>query len=79
MPTVFREDGYRLYFYSHDPNEPPHVHVDKSGRSAKLWLEPVALARNFGFDARELATVFGIVRANRERLARAWHDHFDQA
>jgi hypothetical protein len=29
MPTIFRLDGYRFYFYSHEPNEPPHVHVDK--------------------------------------------------
>ncbi|CAN5423976.1 hypothetical protein BH10PSE12_BH10PSE12_29090 [soil metagenome] len=25
MPTIFRLDGYRFYFYSHEPNEPPHV------------------------------------------------------
>ena len=23
MPTIFRLDGYRFYFYSHEPNEPP--------------------------------------------------------
>jgi hypothetical protein len=35
MPTIFRLDGYRFYFYSHEPNEPPHVHVDKGGPSMK--------------------------------------------
>ena len=40
MPTVLREEGYRFYFYSHEPNEPPHVHVDKGGSTAKFWLEP---------------------------------------
>jgi hypothetical protein len=29
MPTVLRLDGYRFYFYSHEPNEPPPVHIDK--------------------------------------------------
>jgi hypothetical protein len=38
MPTVLRISGYRLYFYSHEPNEPPHIHIDKGGSSAKLWL-----------------------------------------
>ncbi|HLY55161.1 MAG TPA: DUF4160 domain-containing protein [Stellaceae bacterium] len=49
MPTVLRIDGYRFYFYSHEPNEPPHVHVDRGGQSAKFWLHDATLARNFGF------------------------------
>ena len=53
MPTGLRQDGYRFYFYSHEPNEPPHVHVDKGGASAKVWLENVALARNMGYKPRE--------------------------
>jgi hypothetical protein len=40
---------YRLYFYSHEGNEPPHIHVDRDDWSAKFWLEPVALAVNLGF------------------------------
>ena len=36
MPTVLKHAGYRFYFYSHEPNEPPHVHVDKGGCTAKL-------------------------------------------
>ncbi len=45
---------YRFYFYSHEPNEPPHVHVDRDDLSAKFWLQPVGLARNFGFSPKEL-------------------------
>ena len=42
MPTVLREDGYRLLFYSNegDPREPVHIHVMKDGAEAKLWLGP---------------------------------------
>ena len=54
MPTVLRSDGYRFYFYSHEPNEPLHVHVDKSGCTAKFWLEPVCVARSIGFAAKEI-------------------------
>ena len=36
MPTVLRWKGYRFYFHSHEPNEPPHIHVDKGGASAKF-------------------------------------------
>ena len=64
MPTVFRHGPYRLYFYSHEPNEPPHIHVDRDERSAKFWVSPVGLARNLGFRARELAEIERIVQDN---------------
>ncbi|HEU4826354.1 MAG TPA: DUF4160 domain-containing protein [Dongiaceae bacterium] len=51
---MHREQGYRFYFYSHEPNEPSHVHVDKGSSSAKFWLDPVRLSRNHGFSAPEL-------------------------
>jgi hypothetical protein len=49
MPTIFRLDGYRFYFYSHEPDEPPHLHIDKGGASIKVWLDPLAMARNTSF------------------------------
>lgn len=44
MPTVLVIGPYRFYFYSHESNEPPHVHVDREGCTAKFWLEKVTLA-----------------------------------
>jgi hypothetical protein len=76
MPTVLRRAGYRFYFYSHEPNEPPHVHVDKGGSTAKFWIDPVALARSTGFAAREINAISKLVRYNREQLIEAWHEHF---
>ena len=76
MPTVLRSGPYRVYFYSHEPNEPPHVHVDRDGRSAKFWLEPVALARNLGFSARELSRIQEIVDGHREELHEEWDAYF---
>ena len=35
MPTVLRLNEYRFYFFSHEPNEPPHVHVDRNDASLK--------------------------------------------
>ncbi|MGA9541941.1 MAG: DUF4160 domain-containing protein [Candidatus Sulfotelmatobacter sp.] len=76
MPTVLRSGPYRFYFYSHEPNEPPHVHVDRDDVSAKFWLDPVQLAANFGFRAHELREIQSIVLENRVRLLEAWHDFF---
>lgn len=78
MPTVLRKRGYRFYFYSHEPNEPPHVHVDKEGSSLKAWLEPVTLVRNVGFRPHEINGILAMVEADRSRLPEAWHEHFDQ-
>jgi hypothetical protein len=76
MPTVLRSGPYRFYFYSHEPNEPPHVHVDRDRDSAKFWLDPLGLARNLGFSSHELRTVERIIRENQQELAEAWDDRF---
>ena len=76
MSTVLRDGPYRLYFYSHEPNEPPHVHVDREDRSAKFWLEPVSVAYNLGFVPRELRKIEEIVTEHREKALEAWHDYF---
>ena len=76
MPTILRSGPYRVYFYSHEPNEPPHVHVDRDDRSAKFWLEPIALARNLGFSARELTRIEALVEDHRQELIEAWNGYF---
>lgn len=76
MPTILRINGYRLYFYSHEPNEPPHIHIDKGEASLKAWLEPVELARNRGFRRHEINGILAMVLENRGRLLEAWHEYF---
>ena len=75
MPTVWRSGPYRVYLFSHEPYEPPHVHVDRDDRSAKFWLQPVALARNLGFAAHELRDLRGLIERNRKKLLEAWHGY----
>jgi hypothetical protein len=76
MPTVLLWEGYRFYFFSNEGHEPPHIHVDKSGRSAKFWLNPVAVARNFGFSQSELRVLEDKVREEQQRFFEAWHGYF---
>lgn len=78
MPTIFRHDGFRFFFYSNegDPREPVHVHVVKDGSEAKFWLEPVTLDRNHGFDAKTLRQLASVIQFNKTRITQAWHDHF---
>jgi len=76
MPTILREGPYRIYFYSHEPNEPTHVHVDRDNLSAKFWIGPVALARNLGFSAKEMRKIARILTKNEDGLLEAWYERF---
>ncbi|MBI4506285.1 MAG: DUF4160 domain-containing protein [Chloroflexi bacterium] len=76
MPTVLRSGPYRLYFYSHDLREPPHVHVDREDFSAKFWLDPVALSGNLGFSASELRKIERMVTEHQRQLIEAWYEYF---
>ncbi len=79
MPTVFSQDGFRVFFYSNegDPREPVHVHVRKAGAEAKFWLRPfVSVADSAGFDARALREAARIVAARQDEIERAWDEHF---
>ena len=74
MPTILRLYGYRIGFYSAEPNEPSHVHVVKAGNEAKFWLDPVRLARNKGFREADLKQILKLLEANRETLLKAWNE-----
>jgi hypothetical protein len=76
MPSVLRLHGYRFYFYSHEPNEPPHVHVDKSGATLKAWLDPVTYSKGSGFRPREINAILALVAEHRLVLLEAWHEYF---
>ena len=76
MPTALRVGPYRFYFYSHEPNEPPHVHVDRDNLSAKFWLSPVHLARNIGFTPRDLNTLERMVEEHQNDLMEKWYGYF---
>jgi hypothetical protein len=76
VPTVLRVAGFRFYFYSHEPNEPPHVHVDRAEATIKVWLDPVEVAKSRGFRAREIGGIVRLVEEHREQLLEAWHEYF---
>lgn len=76
MPTILRIGPYRLYWHSHEPNEPPHIHVDRERYSAKFWLQPVQLARSVGFAAHELRNIERLVLEHQDQLLEAWHGDF---
>jgi len=78
MPTVLRIKGCRFYFYSHEPNEPPHVHIDKAGATMKVWLEDIDIAASRGFRLKDRNAILLHVEEHRAMMLEAWHEYFDQ-
>jgi hypothetical protein len=40
------------------------------------WSPEIALDDSYGFSPRELSTILRVVENNRDRLMRAWDEHF---
>lgn len=76
MPTVLRRGPYRLFFYSADGTEAPHVHVERDDKIAKIWLNPIRLQDSGGFSRVEIARVTAMVRDSQQVLLGLWNDYF---
>lgn len=76
MPTLLRIGAFRFYFYSHEPNEPPHVHVDRGEATIKVWLESLEVAKSRGFRAHEIGGIVAMVERHRTEFLEVWHEYF---
>lgn len=70
MPAILRVRGF--WFYAADLDEPPHVHVGKSGKEAKYWVAPIALTRSGKFRGHELNEIERILRRYQDDVLKAW-------
>jgi hypothetical protein len=77
MPTVFIE-GYKFRFYSSDFREPPHVHIFRGEKQAKIWLQPTEVQANYGYNQAELNKILQLTIDHRQQLLEIWNDHFSQ-
>jgi hypothetical protein len=79
MPVILRFKGYIFFFYSNEGNplEPAHIHIRNAESEAKFWLEPeIFLARNDGFNSKELREIFSIIESNQPQFKETWYDYF---
>ena len=76
LPTVLRSGPYRFFFYMADRHERPHVHVVRGDMEAKLWLDPVNIARAGSFGLVELRRIERIIEENRYALLEHWDASF---
>jgi len=76
MPTILTIGGYRLFFYSSDRPEPPHTHIERGDHTAKVWLDPVRLQDNCGFNRTEINKILRIIDDKQQLLLRRWNEYF---
>jgi hypothetical protein len=75
VPTVLIE-GYKFRFYSSDFSEPPHVHVLRGEHQAKIWLVPVVLVYNHGYNTPELNRILRLTGQHQAELLEVWNEYF---
>jgi hypothetical protein len=76
VPSIGNIGPYRLFFYSSDGREPPHVHVRRDRATAKFWLNPARLASSRRFGDHELLELQRIIEENQPSILEAWNEHF---
>jgi hypothetical protein len=75
VPTLLRVGDYRFFRFSFDGSEQPHIHVEASGgRYAKIWLQPILVARNRGFEQDCLEEILNHISQNRLLLLESRHE-----
>ena len=70
MPTILYINGWRLFFYMNEGNEPPHVHCAKAECDAKYWL-------NIGAFDIIPAYEYNLSPVDRKMIRKIIFTHFD--
>lgn len=55
-----------------------HIHIEKAGKYAKLWIDPIFVAVNYGFTGKELREISEIIEKNEVLIRDKWNEHFSQ-
>ena len=75
-PTLFREHGYRFFFFSREESR-MHVHVYSGDGEAKFWLDPqIELARNYRLSRINLKEIEEIIEDHQDEIRSAWENYF---
>ena len=77
MPTIFKIDGYRFFFFS-DEHTPEHIHVEKADAYARIELSNLKVTDSYNLNSKELKKLLKLVSENKEKLQGAWNEYFKQ-
>lgn len=75
-PTVFRQMGYRFFFFSREESR-MHIHVHSENGEAKFWIDPqIELAKNHNLSQHQLNEIKLILEEHYDEIKSSWQKHF---
>jgi len=82
MPTILREKGWRLFFYSNEHQEPIHIHAIKGETTCKYWIIseiPLILkARSSNLSLPLKREIEVILYKHHRTIQSKWYDYFGE-
>lgn len=75
MPTILRELGFRFFFYTREPNEPPHIHIIGRSGEAKVWLNDLSFQKVYNLKPKDQKDILQIVLKNRKMFLKEWRKY----
>ncbi len=75
MPTVFRYDSYRFYFYSNE-HLPEHIHIENGDGYARVVLKTLEVTDSYNFKSKELKQIVKLVKEHKSKIEGAWYEYF---
>jgi hypothetical protein len=82
IPAVLFVQGWRLYFYSNEANEPMHVDGIKGEAECKYWLLPdsfdIVTEFEYGFTPRLRREVRQMIFEHFDQIVESWREHFGE-
>jgi Domain of unknown function (DUF4160) len=76
MPTLLIWRGHKFRFYASDMQEPPHVHIMKDGKAAKVWLRDLDVEYRHGYNKREMRELLAVVAEKQHAWIGLWNEFF---
>ena len=77
MPTILLINGWRLFFYSNENNEPIHIHCRKANSECKFWIDvenfDLLTAYSFNCNNRDFRDIRKIVFSNFDYIIEEWN------
>ena len=77
MPTVLRQDGFRVMIHT-DDHPPAHVHCIKAGAVVRIAIETAEVIDNYAMSKQELRRAVELVKSNQDYLMAEWRRVFPQ-
>lgn len=81
MPTVLRNNGWRIFFYSNEGHEPMHIHGIKGETEVKHWINQksnmISYANSFNLTPSLKREFEEIILKNLSLIISSWNSHFN--